>query len=86
MAYGLYTHGSVFFTVAPASIPGFQECILNNRRYAIGQVFHPIVEVDGVEYEAVCYDCTCQPVSNLLICNLLACCLGGLWHDACALH
>ena len=62
-----YTHNSVLFTVAPASIRGIQECILNNRRYAIGEVFHPIVEVDGVEYEAVCYDCTCQPVSNFTL-------------------
>ena len=46
-------------TVSAAAIPGFNECVLNDRRYAIGEVFHPVVQVDGKEYEAVCYDCTC---------------------------
>lgn len=54
-------------TVSSAAIPGFNECVLNDRRYAIGEVFHPVVEVDGKQYEAVCYDCTCQPVSTSLI-------------------
>lgn len=50
-------------TATGAALPGFNQCVLNNRRYTIGEVFHPVVEVDGREYEAVCYDCTCQPVS-----------------------
>ena len=62
-----HTHSPVPPTVSSAAIPGFNECVLNNRRYAIGEVFHPVVEVDGKQYEAVCYDCTCQPVSTYLI-------------------
>ena len=51
------------YTGSPALIPGFNECIFNSRRYAFGEVFHPVVEVDGVSQSRLCIRCTCQPVS-----------------------
>ena len=44
-------------------IPGFQECVLNNHRYSIHEMFHPVVEVNGTALEAVCFECVCLPVS-----------------------
>lgn len=56
-------HNFLSYSASPAAVPGFHECILNNNRYSIGQEFHPVVEVNGTQYEAVCFQCVCQPVS-----------------------
>ena len=58
-------HGSRDFSTArAASLPGFQECVLNNHHYGIGEMFHPIIDVNGTKYEAVCFNCTCTEVRN----------------------
>lgn len=54
-----------FFAAYAAILPGFQECILNDHHYTIGQVFHPVVEVNGTNVEAVCFNCECMPVSKV---------------------
>ena len=46
-----------------ARLPGFEECVLNDHHYSIGEKFHPVIDVNGTLYEAVCFNCTCLPVS-----------------------
>lgn len=44
-------------------LPGFHECILNNRHYTIGEVFHPVLTINNIDYHAVCFECTCLPTT-----------------------
>ncbi len=48
---------------ATPSVSGFLKCMFNGRHYDAGESFHPVVTVEGQEYEAVCYNCICQSVS-----------------------
>ena len=58
---------ALYVSAAPAAvIPGFQECVLNNHHYALGEEFHPVISVNGTEREAVCFDCVCQQVSRCM--------------------
>lgn len=51
-----------YYSANGASLPGFEECVLNNHHYGIGETFHPIIDVNGTKFEAVCFNCTCLPV------------------------
>ena len=66
-----------------ARLPGFEECVLNDHHYTIGEKFHPVIDVNGTLYEAVCFNCTCLPVSVALFAREI---IGARCACACAAH
>ncbi|CAI8037230.1 Chordin [Geodia barretti] len=59
-------------TAEAARLPGFEECVLNDHHYTIGEKFHPVIDVNGTLYEAVCFNCTCLP-SAIAQCDQVIC-------------